>query len=290
MQTRYVDVDGIRTRYLDVGSGPPLVLVHGGIFGSYWNADDWEHNVPALARAFRVLALDKLGCGFTDNPPADDRYVMGSMVDHLLGFVRALGLRLVNLAGHSRGGYAVARLAVEHPDLVASLAIVDSNSLVSAPGSQYMAWEAEAAAISDIRERHRFLIRANSWSDAHITDRYLEVVSEVVSLPKTVDAKGKMDGGLRARFGRDFVERQAELQAMILAGRLSSPTLLVWGFEDPSATVDGSGIPAMRLVLGSVPTAEMHVLNHAGHMSMRERPEAFNTILADFIGRHGGIG
>ena len=86
MEPRYIDVDGIRTRYLEMGSGGPvLVLVHGGIFGSYWNANDWEHNLPVLAREFRVLALDKLGCGYTDNPRTDDDYRTGAMVDHLGG-------------------------------------------------------------------------------------------------------------------------------------------------------------------------------------------------------------
>jgi pimeloyl-ACP methyl ester carboxylesterase len=286
MEPRFIDVAGTRTRYYDAGEGPVLVLVHGGSYGSYWNADDWELNLPVLARDFRVIAPDKLGCGYTDNPSSDDDYLIGSMVAHLRQLIAVLDLGSVHIAGHSRGGYAVTRLAIESPELVSSLTIVDSSSLVSAPNPQYDAWEAEAAGIPDLRERHRYLITANSWSGDHITDHYLDVITELVRLPKTIEARQKMDGGLRARFGRDLVERQAELHAWIREGRLRCPTELIWGYEDPSATMQRCGLPAMDLILSSVSEAEMHVLNHAGHSVMRERADAFNRTIRDFVMRH----
>lgn len=285
MDPRFVDVDGTATRYLELGDGEPLVLVHGGSYGSYWNADDWELNIPGLATEFRVLAPDKIGCGFSDNPKTDDDYVIGTNVQHIFEFIQKMGLGRVHLAGHSRGGYTVARLALEHPEIVNTLTIVDSSSLVTAPNAQYQAWEDEARRISDPRERHRYLIKVNSWSDAHITDHYLDVIVQIDALPKTAEARRKM-AYLRDAFGSDLVQRQAESHEWIRAGRLTCPTLLIWGFDDPSATMERCGIPSMDLILSSVARAEMHIMNRAGHSSFRERPEAFNDVVSAFIRRN----
>ena len=66
---KYVDVDGIKTRYFDKGEGEPLILLHGGNFGSNDAVDcawDWELNIDGLARWFHVYAVEKLGQGRTD--------------------------------------------------------------------------------------------------------------------------------------------------------------------------------------------------------------------------------
>ena len=94
----------------------------------------WNRNFDALAERFHVVAFDKLGQGHTDNPPNDD-YTMNAVVQHANGFIRALGLSDVHLAGHSRGGYLVCRLTLEQPELVASCTIVDSNTLRARPRS-----------------------------------------------------------------------------------------------------------------------------------------------------------
>ena len=68
---KFVDVDGIRTRYFDKGDGPVVVLFHGGHFGSNDAADcaeDWGLNFDGLAKWFHVYAVDKIGQGQTDNP------------------------------------------------------------------------------------------------------------------------------------------------------------------------------------------------------------------------------
>ncbi len=117
---RYVEVNGIRTRYFDQGTGPPLVLVHGGQSGGYNNhARKWEAVFPQLTKTFRVIALDRLGQGETDNLRAED-YPNYYALDpkHLEGFLDALGLKGITLVGHSQGGWPVMRVARDRPDLV----------------------------------------------------------------------------------------------------------------------------------------------------------------------------
>jgi pimeloyl-ACP methyl ester carboxylesterase len=280
---RFMSVEGVRTRYFEAGAGEPLVLVHGGSFGHIENAEDWELNVDGLAETFRVFAFDKIGNGFTDNPRTPDGYFIGRTVDHAAAFIRALGLESAHVVGHSRGGYTATRLALEHPDAVRTLTIVDSSTLMAPHNPQYDAWDREAEQLSDPRARTRYLIAANSHGEAHITERMIDVALEIEALPKTVEARRIMDGGAKTRNNADLIERQAETHAWIREGRLRSPTLVVWGFNDRSAPIERVGIACLNLILPSVPESEFHVLNHAGHNSMREQPDAFNRVLTSFI-------
>lgn len=116
---------------------------------------------------------------------------------------------------------------------------------------------------------------------------HLDVIGQIMQLPQTAIAKSRMDADGRNRFGQNLVARQAKVHDMIRAGDLRCPTLVMWDCEDPSATMTRCGIPSMNLVLPYVDTAEMHILDHAGHEVMRERPESFNAAVIDFIGRHG---
>ena len=283
---KYVDVRGTNTRYFEAGSGEPLLLIHGGSFGYFENAEDWDRNFDVLAQQFHVLAIDKIGCGFSDNPPTVEDYYIGATVQHASDFIGVMGLGPVHVAGHSRGGYTATRLALEHPEVVRTLIIVDSSTLMTPSNPQYQVWEAEAANIEDLRERYRYLEAVNSYSDEHLDQRHMDVILEIVSLPKTIEALRIMEGGQVVRHNQELVERQQETHAWIREGRLRRPTLLVWAFNDPSATMDRCGIPALKLILPNVPHSSMHIVNRAGHYSFREQPEEFNQVVIDFIRLH----
>ena len=80
-----------------------------------------------------MFAIDKLGQGYTGNPKSDDDYTMAAVVEHAYLTLRTLGIGGAHLIGHSRGGYLTCRLTVDHPELVRSCIIVDSNTC--APGT-----------------------------------------------------------------------------------------------------------------------------------------------------------
>src|SRR4051794_22350651 len=133
---KFVNVDGIRTRYFEAGEGRPIVLVHGGTKGDSSggaNAEDFELNFAALAKKFRVISVDRLGQGYTDNPKRDEDWTMAAAVRHLAGFLEALGQGPYNLVGHSRGGYCVGRVTLDFPRLVESCVMIDSNT--ASPGA-----------------------------------------------------------------------------------------------------------------------------------------------------------
>jgi len=116
LTAEFVEVDGVRTRYYDEGSGEPLVLLHGGTWTGFASANTWARNVERLAERFRVIAPDRLGHGMTDNPSSAEAFVFGSEVTHMEAFLERLGVGRYHLCGQSRGGGLAARLAVRSPD------------------------------------------------------------------------------------------------------------------------------------------------------------------------------
>ena len=90
MEEKYINVKGIRTRYLEAGSGEPLLLIHGNHFGMCCSANDWDLNIDSFARYFQVFAIDKIGSGFTDNAKSDGEYVIGTTVQHAYDFLNTM--------------------------------------------------------------------------------------------------------------------------------------------------------------------------------------------------------
>lgn len=284
-EPRYVDVDGKRTRYLGAGDGEPMVLVHGGHFGTRSSAEDWELNLGRLGADFSVYAIDKLGMGFTDNPDSDSEYTIDAHAVHLAGFVEALDLGPTHLVGHSRGGYAVTRMALDHPDLVKTLTVVSSSSVTNPFNPVYGEWRAKAETMEE-REAVRYLISSNSYSDEHITDSMVNAGVEIGRLEKTKTAKDLMNGGLYETFKEHLLERIKDIEDEVGAGALQTPTLVLWGFNDPSATVERCLGPAIDLFLENVADSELHIFNQAGHYCYREQPDAFADTVIGFISRH----
>ena len=219
----------------------------------------------------------------------DEEYVIGTMVQHAYDFLNTMQIDSAHLVGHSRGGYAVCRLALEHPEVVKTLVIVASTTLMGISSSMYYEWNRLADLINDMRDRYRYLAAANSFGSAHITDDFIDVMVEIVTLPKSQEAADKWNAGLRLQFQKDLEARQKETHEWIRAGKLKVPTLIMWGFNDPSANFDPVGLATIRLILPCVPRSQMHVLNQAGHYCFREQPEAFVEAVTSFIKLNSGV-
>jgi 2-hydroxy-6-oxo-6-(2'-carboxyphenyl)-hexa-2,4-dienoate hydrolase len=283
---KFIDVDGIRTRYFEAGSGPPVVLFHGGHFGSHDAADcadDWSLNFADLAQWFHVFAVDKLGQGFTDNPKTDEDYTMAAVVQHAHGFLKTLGLRKVHPLGHSRGAYLVARLVIEHPELFSSCILVDTNTL--APGiSKNETVMANPPHPRLSRASQRWVLQKYSYGYEHITEEWLDTMVRVAATAKYQEAVKKMeDVGLRiTRFLPQLARQKDETLGIIRDRGLGLPTLLAWSYNDPTATID-QGYALFDLITRSTPDARMYIYNRAGHFSYREHPSEFNEMLRSFI-------
>lgn len=121
MHRRFIEVDGARMSYVDVGQGFPVVLGHSFL----WSADMWQPQIKALSRHFRVVVPELWGHGHSDAPPS--RTVdMSALVRQHVALLDALDIQQCHLVGLSVGGMWGAQLALEHPERVDRLVLMDT--------------------------------------------------------------------------------------------------------------------------------------------------------------------
>lgn len=280
---KFIDVNGIRTRYFEAGQGEPLLLVHGGQFGMYNSARDWDRNWEDFTKDFHVYALDKVGQGHSDNPTSADDYLLGTATQHVYDFMLAIGLKEAHVAGHSRGGYLVIRLALEHPEAVKSLIIVDSGSLMWSTPEFYEDLNKRAEVYSDVREKHRFLLAESSFAGTIVTDEWLDDVTTYVDTPKNRQALATL-AEMLPTLDADHQKNRDDTHDWIKAGGLKDmPTLVIWAYDDLGAPIIKNGIPCMHLILPNVPNSQMRILNQSGHYVFREHPQEFNAVIRTFV-------
>lgn len=283
---KFVDVEGVRTRYFEKGAGETVVLVHGGAFGSTTGAccaDDWDLNFDGLAERFRVFAIDKLGQGYTDNPKSDDDYTMHAVVQHAWATLRALGIEGAHLVGHSRGGYLVCRLTVEHPELVKSCTIVDSNTCAPGTGRNDLVFaNMPQPALS--AESQRWVLRQYSHSDDHVTDDWVDAMVAVAGQPKYAEAVRKMSGeGFQwTKFLPGILTQKEEMFRILQTRGIQRPVMQIWGSDDPTVSLE-QAMGLYRILAEKEQRARWQIFNRSGHYSFREHPKRFNEIVASFI-------
>ena len=290
---KFIDVNGIRTRYWDKGNGPALLLLHGGQpTGKAGGALTWVRNFDGLAENFHVYAIDRIGQGLTDNLPNEEDYerYYDHVVDHVWGFVNAVGIERVGLVGHSQGGWPVSRLALDHPDRVYCVVNVDS---VLAPGREeslhtaryYMHTIQFHPPTGDTVESIRRTREFQSYTLNNITNAGAERGYALSQLPKLEEATvimNEMQMSPRHPAAQALFEQARE---EIIAGQLKVPSLLIWGYNDPSSPLS-AGFLLFDLINQVTAVSEMHVFNSSGHSSHIEHPEEYNRVVTEFCGRY----
>jgi pimeloyl-ACP methyl ester carboxylesterase len=283
---KWIDVDGVRTRYVDHGQGAPIVLVHGGAMGDINAAaslDDWRLNFEELSQSHRVIAFDRLGQGLTANPKREQDWSMRGSINHLKAFLKAIDTGPCHLVGHSEGGYAVCRSLVEAPDLVASCAIVDSYTTATGSGrDEYF------AALNPHKPSTRASAQAQyefySCSPDHITNEWLDLNEALLSSAQNLAARQAMnDEGLKSTiYQNELLFDREQLLSRLATHGVARPILLVWGYDDPVASVDQS-YQLYRILSQHQQRSHLHILNQAGHYSFRERPAEFDRVITEFV-------
>ena len=114
-----VTVYGFNMHYVEAGSGPPLVLLH-GLWGGQ---NEWRLNMEPLSTNFREIVLDQIGFGESDKPHAN--YHNTLLAQFLVGFLEALEIPNATLVGHAMGANTTTYMAVHYPHLVERMVLVD---------------------------------------------------------------------------------------------------------------------------------------------------------------------
>lgn len=285
---KWIDVDGVRTRYFEAGEGERIVFVHGVQMGSTdgsSSARSWELNFPVLARRYHCIALDRLGQGYTDNPKSDADYTMHASVQHVIRFLDTLGKKPYHLVGHSRGGYIVTRITMERPDLVKSCICVSSGTL--SPGTtRTHIMTRDRPQPETTRGSIRWYLEAYSYNPAIVTEAWIDDALASGQTDKNQAAVAKMKGGLmRTQFVPQLERQTAEVRRWLIEKGMPCPTLIVWGRNDPGAEFE-AGMQLVELFMMNQRETEMRVFNRSGHFVYREHPAAFNRMLDVWVRQH----
>ena len=123
-EEHYEVIDGIRLHYVDEGSGPPILLVHGQPTWSYLYRKMIR---PLVAAGYRCIAPDLMGFGLSDKPTDESAYTLGKHVELVTGLVEKLQLAGVTIVGQDWGGPVGLRYAIDHQDNVRSLVILNTR-------------------------------------------------------------------------------------------------------------------------------------------------------------------
>ncbi|MGN6372492.1 MAG: alpha/beta fold hydrolase [Solirubrobacteraceae bacterium] len=260
LDTRFLDVAGLRTRCLVRGSGPPLLLLHG------WGAsiEAVFPIVTGLESVATVYALDLPGFGQTALPP--EPWGVEEYQSFVAAFMDAFGIERPAILGHSNGGRIAIRMASTEPQRASKLVLVDSAGIRP---KRTLRWYRRVAIAKVGKYAARFLgrpgerLRERLVSRAGSTD-YLQAGAMQPTLVRLVNS--------------DLREHLP---------RIGVPTLLIWGSEDTDTPLS-----AAREMEKLVPDAGLVVLEGAGHFSYLDQPNRFSTIVRHFLapGVAGGSG
>ncbi|HKX81865.1 MAG TPA: alpha/beta fold hydrolase [Nitrososphaera sp.] len=263
MQLEHVRIDGIRVRTMEKGRGSPVLLVH-GLGGSI---DSWRYNIDALSRGARVFALDLPGFGQSDKPLID--YTVEFYRDFMIKFIGRFGLQNTSIVGSSLGGQIAAELAIARPDLVGRLV------LVSPAGALPRSFRPTAALkryvkVTSARSPKEVAQALYAVDKKPVDDAYAEQVFERMSQP-----------GAREAFHSALKESASAPRLGSRLGRISSPTLLLWGKEDIMIPARFAW-PYLRMK-----NSRAVLLERCGHRPHAERPEIFNALVLGFLKEEG---
>lgn len=254
---RFVEIDDVRLHYVDKGSGPVVVMLH-GLAG---NLRNFHALIDRLATDHRVIALDRPDCGYSATLSGEhpDLHAQAALVAR---FMDKLDLQRPLLIGHSLGGALALALALDHPDRVSALILI-------APATQEI--HEPPAVFKDFDIRSAVARNLIGWTlAAPVGSLKHEATLRGVFAPEPVSANFDRDGGgvLGGRPGdfiaasKDMTALPAELAAM--APRypgIGLPVDIIFGRQDPLLNYQLHG----ERLAAAIPGARLHLLD-GGHM------------------------
>ncbi len=268
---KFVQVDGLKTRYIEQGSGPAVILLHGASLGS--SADVFARNLPPLADAgLRVIAYDQPGFGLTDNP---SDYSVAYRRRLIMMFMDALALERAALIGHSQAGSMAVALAFDHPQRISKVMILGTGSLLPpAPAAQKekgVREGEEGTATEPTLEQTRALLEHNLYNHQLITPEVLEV-RQRMSVGKNFAAflkRSQAPQGGGAKDAKPMWQRLVDLPC---------PLLMVFGKNDR-----GNACERAALLKEKYPQMDLHVLDGCKHLVQWDVMDEFHNLATKFL-------
>jgi pimeloyl-ACP methyl ester carboxylesterase len=272
-ENKFVQVDGLRTRYIEAGTGPAAILLHGASLGS--SADVFERNLQPLANSgVRAIAYDQPGFGLTDNP---SDYSVAYRRRFIMLFIDALGLESAALVGHSQAGSMALGLAFEHPRRISKVMVVGSGSVLPPlPEGQKQSGAREGdegTASEPTIEQTRALLEHNLFDHSLITPEVLETRHRM-SVGKNFEAFLKRGQAAQSGGGKESKPVWQRLT------ELPCPLLLIFGKNDR-----GNAYERAALLKEQYPRLNLHVADRCKHLVQWDVADQFHKLAADFLSK-----
>ncbi|MGW0035376.1 alpha/beta fold hydrolase [Gordonia sp. NPDC003376] len=263
--------------YTDIGSGAPVVLLHGGGPGAS-GLSNYVRNIDVLARRFRVIVPDLPGYG-RSSKNLDTTDPFGALADAVRALLDHLGIEEAHLVGNSYGGAAALRLALDTPHRVGRLVLMGPGGIGTTRGvptkglNALLGYYTGTGPSRDKLEafiRNHLVYDAEAVPAAVIDERYeASIEPEVIAHPPLRRPSGK--GALKTLWRMDFTRdpRLAQLQTR---------TLVLWGQDDKVNRPSGG-----QMLVDRMPDADLVAVARTGHWVQWERADLFNRIVGDFL-------
>jgi pimeloyl-ACP methyl ester carboxylesterase len=268
LEPRTIDAGGIETRYLEAGSGEPVIMLHGSGPGVSGLAN-WQHNIGALSQRFHLVAPDIVGFGATERPD-DIIYSLRTWTDHVWAFLDAHDIEKTAIVGNSLGGRIALQMATDRPERITKMV------LMGAPGVGITLTDGLAAlrAYQPSHDAMRDLLRNYFAVDpAMITDELVAIRYQASIADGAYEAYRAMFFDPR-HTGSELGITENEVRA------IATPTLLVHGREDKVVPMQ-----VAVTMLGLLPNADLHVFSACGHWTQIERADEFSALVTDYLAR-----
>jgi cation diffusion facilitator CzcD-associated flavoprotein CzcO/pimeloyl-ACP methyl ester carboxylesterase len=278
--TQVATVNGRQARYREEGQGTPVLLVHG--IGR--SLEDWNEQHTLLAgRGLRVISVDL--AGFGESEPLEEPVSLRAFARFLEGFLDAVGVtEPAHLVGNSLGGGVAMQLAVQAPDRVRSLLLVDSAGFgpeVALPVRLMSVRPiGEAMLKKNTPKSARSLERSLFHDPSFVTDERVNRGVRLAARPHGTKVFLDTAGFLGTIRGARDEWRQEITEGVAASG---IPTLVVWGDKDTIFPFSHLAAAAELL-----PHAETHAFHDTGHMPQIERAEEFAELATSFWAANGG--
>lgn len=254
-------VYGMKIHYVEAGSGPVVVLLH-GLGGSSQN---WAFNTDVLAQKFRVVVPDQLGFGRSDKPFTN--YRVATYVDFLDEFLKELKIERAALVGNSMGGWIAAAYTLAHPEKVERLVLVDAAGFAP-PANFDMSFL--VALNPSTREGMRRL--------ASLVFSNKQLFTSDAAIDLLLKQRLTAGDGYTIQSLNESVARREDMLDDRLSG-IKQPTLLIWGRDDGLTPLAEYGERFKKEIKGS----ELLVFDRCGHVPQIEKAAEFNAALLKFL-------
>lgn len=271
---RFLDAGAVKTRVIEAGEGPALILLH----GTGGHAEAYLRNLEAHARHFHVYAIDMIGHGYTDMPDVD--YGPQTYVDFLRDVLDAIGAETACVSGESLGAQVAAWFAIQHPSRVDKIVmntgmLLPPDELGRRDFQEFIELTKKATGLptrETIRERLRWLVH----EEHSLTDELIETRYQIYTQPGRAETIGKIG---KASLATLIDERVASEWAHAgLLAKIQCPVLVLWTRYNP-----GQRVPLAEEGTRHIPHGELVILENSAHWPQWEEPEPFNEVHLEFL-------